>query len=586
MKKGWFIKCFLMSGLLIILGLCLLALGSNRIYADPPAPTPTPASDILTVLQSALTRGLEPAQSDGRELEKAALPLETQERSVVVQDQQTFTSIADATVLEGYPTQNFGRTQDMWVGYDDYLDPDGKIARSLVKFDLSSISPERQIVSATLSLYLVGSYDYPGRCRTITTYRITSGWSEDGLTWDNKPGYADADGSEDVCHGEEGWYLFDVTHLVRAWHDGTYTNHGIMLRGPEVSGSDSSWKSFGTRESSFQPKLAVEDELPSDAPRVDTIAPNNGENTGGVSVTISGANFQAGATVRLTKTGQSAINATGVAVVSPSQITGNLDLTGKATGAWDVVVTNPDAQSGTLPNGFTVTAEPSEEVKIHLPLVLRDFPFTPNAPVLNAISNADGDGSYTVSWSSSEGADTYILQEATNANFSGATTVYSGPNTSRAISGRDVGTYYYRASAANAYASSGWSNVQSVVVTVALPTCEQHDFGTTNTTWYIYSSGKSWDFVAENQMSVTRVETKSVLATGRGVTFSIQVKINGTTVASWSQYVNDTHFKAYYHSADVSFALEPGDRITYFISANTGSPVAGLLGVNYVRLCR
>ena len=94
----------------------------------------------------------------------------------------------------------------------------------------------------------------------------------------------------------------------------------------------------------------------SPAPSVTSIAPNSGLNTGSVSVTISGANFQAGATVKLTATGQPDIYATGVTVVSPSQITGNFNLTGKATGAWDVGVTNPDGQSGALPNGFTITA--------------------------------------------------------------------------------------------------------------------------------------------------------------------------------------------------------------------------------------
>ncbi|MBN2390429.1 MAG: hypothetical protein JXR84_06885, partial [Anaerolineae bacterium] len=48
------------------------------------------------------------------------------------------------------------------------------------------------------------------------------------------------------------------------------------------------------------------------------------------------------------------IDATDVVVVSDSQITCRFDLTGAATGQWDVVVTNPDTQSGTLPDGFTV----------------------------------------------------------------------------------------------------------------------------------------------------------------------------------------------------------------------------------------
>jgi hypothetical protein len=91
------------------------------------------------------------------------------------------------------------------------------------------------------------------------------------------------------------------------------------------------------------------------APTVTSITPNTGENAGSVAVTISGSNFQTGATVKLIRSGQPDIPATGVTVVNATTITGNFDLTGAATGAWNVVVTNPDAQSGTLPNGFTVT---------------------------------------------------------------------------------------------------------------------------------------------------------------------------------------------------------------------------------------
>ncbi len=91
------------------------------------------------------------------------------------------------------------------------------------------------------------------------------------------------------------------------------------------------------------------------APVVTSITPNSGVNSGVVHITnLAGSNFQSGATVKLTKSGQSDINATSVVRVSASQITCDFDLTGAATGTWNVVVTNPDAQSGTLPDGFTV----------------------------------------------------------------------------------------------------------------------------------------------------------------------------------------------------------------------------------------
>nr|HID15030.1 DNRLRE domain-containing protein [Anaerolineae bacterium] len=138
----------------------------------------------------------------------------------------TFYSVGDACVLEGYPTTNLGNTSDMWAGYDDYLSPDGKIARSLIQFDVSAIPSGTSINSAVLRVYLVSSYDYPDKTRTITTYRIGSVWSESSATWNTHPSFAEAYGSASVTHGAWGWYSFDVTDLVRGWVNGTLSNYG------------------------------------------------------------------------------------------------------------------------------------------------------------------------------------------------------------------------------------------------------------------------------------------------------------------------------------------------------------------------
>ncbi len=93
-------------------------------------------------------------------------------------------------------------------------------------------------------------------------------------------------------------------------------------------------------------------------PTVTSITPNSGANDGTVSITnLAGANFVSGATVKLAKAGETDIDGTSVTVVSSTQITCTFDLTGAAPGTWDVTVTNPDGQSGTLTNGFTVTGD-------------------------------------------------------------------------------------------------------------------------------------------------------------------------------------------------------------------------------------
>ena len=101
------------------------------------------------------------------------------------------------------------------------------------------------------------------------------------------------------------------------------------------------------------PVTAVLDLLPA-APTISTITPAYGFNTGMVSITdLSGTGFSSGATVKLTKTGQTNISATGVSVTS-TKITGNFNLNGKTAGLWNVVVTNPDGQATVKVEGFEI----------------------------------------------------------------------------------------------------------------------------------------------------------------------------------------------------------------------------------------
>jgi|GEM_PF-379292 len=97
-------------------------------------------------------------------------------------------------------------------------------------------------------------------------------------------------------------------------------------------------------------------------PSVSGITPNSGTTAGGTLVTINGSNFVSGATVSI-----GGIAATGVSVPNSTTITATTPA--HAAGTVNVVVTNPDAQNGTLTNGFTYTSPPGGETV----LVADDF---------------------------------------------------------------------------------------------------------------------------------------------------------------------------------------------------------------------
>jgi hypothetical protein len=173
----------------------------------------------------------------------------------------------------------------------------------------------------------------------------------------------------------------DIVAVVK-FTNVSYTSPLAMdMQGPasrqtlkSVDGSPGSWAEVLWEGKYWDVGIRVRTRDLAPGPTVTSITPKSGENTGSVRITnLAGSNFQSGATVKLARAGQPDIQATDVQVVSDVKITCDFDLAGVAAGAWDVIVTNPDAQSGTLPNGFRVTA-PAGAGRAYLPLGVRGWP--------------------------------------------------------------------------------------------------------------------------------------------------------------------------------------------------------------------
>jgi hypothetical protein len=98
--------------------------------------------------------------------------------------------------------------------------------------------------------------------------------------------------------------------------------------------------------------------LSGSAPTVTGISPASGVKDAVAGVTITGTNFESGATAKLTRAGYPAIPATGVSVASSTKIDCTFNLNGGDEGRWNVVVTNPGGQSDTKTGAFSIGEAP------------------------------------------------------------------------------------------------------------------------------------------------------------------------------------------------------------------------------------
>jgi len=251
--------------------------------------------------------------------------------------------------------------------------------------------------------------------------------------------------------GSSGW----TDSRPHSWSvAGTYN---VKVKAQDSNGAESGWST------------ALSVTVATAPPVITSITPNSGYNYASVNITnLAGTGFLNGATVKLTKLGQPDINATNgtVVVVSTNQITCILPISGASTGAWNVMVINPDSQSGTLTNGFNVTVDLTAPVGV------------PSTPSAGALYSTAGDVTFT--WGQGGASDPesgisgYDLQVGIDAASDASIFNGDAGNVfSKAFTGLAEGTYYTRVRAKNGYNLPGaytpWSAVFKVDMTPPVP---------------------------------------------------------------------------------------------------------------------
>lgn len=103
-------------------------------------------------------------------------------------------------------------------------------------------------------------------------------------------------------------------------------------------------------------------------PAITRVQPAQGGDAGPLLVIVYGSGFQGGATARLQRAGQPDVVGTQTTVGGGGQLLlASFDLAGRTLGAWDVVVENPDATTGSAAGAFTIA--PAREPELWVDFV-------------------------------------------------------------------------------------------------------------------------------------------------------------------------------------------------------------------------
>jgi len=110
-------------------------------------------------------------------------------------------------------------------------------AQPVIKFDISSIPSETDIISASLNIFYHHYSDNDPSGRELTLYRLTGDWNEETITWNNMPAHHSGITSLTYAPSSpNNWMQWDVTGDVQDFIPGQTTNYGWIIKDEQYWG--------------------------------------------------------------------------------------------------------------------------------------------------------------------------------------------------------------------------------------------------------------------------------------------------------------------------------------------------------------
>jgi len=133
----------------------------------------------------------------------------------------------DAWIRETIPSENYGHATHL--NFRSFQN--GYNWQNLIKFDLSQIPSNVEIVYAKMYIYYFDWGDNNPSGDMMRLYRALESWNEDTVTWNNQPSvFTQASSQTIVPSSSEIWMSWDVTEDVIDFISGDLSNYGWLIK--------------------------------------------------------------------------------------------------------------------------------------------------------------------------------------------------------------------------------------------------------------------------------------------------------------------------------------------------------------------
>jgi hypothetical protein len=183
--------------------------------------------------------------------------------SITIQQPCADTWVNSMYLHTKFPEKPHGYLWALFAGnmYDNYYDLFGS-SRIYLRFNLSAITQEYQIISAVLKLYM---YDGPSSPQKFDIHVVNSDWDENVVIWVIQPDFCEGPIASTIIDSTASrWISWNVTKAAKDWHSNKSSNHGLMIKINKEMNATDEVASFRPKEISlnktdieFAPKLEI-----------------------------------------------------------------------------------------------------------------------------------------------------------------------------------------------------------------------------------------------------------------------------------------------------------------------------------------